>query len=145
MKQKRITAVLVDTEKEIFGIVNIPNELDAFYKVLGCRCIDITTRRIGKTVAEIICDDEGLLVEAPKISAINNLGEAQLAGSILIVGNGDSDGNLTSLSNEDANHILSCVQLLSTRKIKKPVPDFNTMRIRIKGGNHYDSINPDSN
>lgn len=122
MKQKRITAVLVDTEKEIFGIVNIPNELDTFYKVLGCRCIDITTRRIGKTVAEIICDDEGLLVEAPKISAINNLGEAQLAGSILIVGNGDSDGNLTSLSSEDANHILSCVQLLSTRKIKNPYP-----------------------
>lgn len=122
MKQKRITAVLVDTEKEIFGIVNIPNELDAFYKALGCRCIDITTHRIGKTVAEIICDDEGLLVEAPKISAINNLGQAQLVGSILIVGPADSEGNLTSLSSKDANYILDRIQLLETRNFKNPYP-----------------------
>ena len=122
LKQDRLTAVLVDTEKGVFGIVNVPNELDAFYKVLGCSCIDITVRKIGTKTAEIICDDEGLLVESPKISAIDNLGRAQLAGSILIVGQGDAEGNLTSLSNEDANYILGRVQLLATQKIKTPYP-----------------------
>lgn len=122
MKQNRLTAVLVDTEKEIFGIVNIPNDLNTFYKVLGCQYIDITVRRIGTKTVEIICDDEGLLVDSPKISAINNLGQAQLVGSLLIVGVGDSDGNLTSLSNNEANYILNRIQLLATQKIKRPYP-----------------------
>lgn len=100
----------------------MPNELEAFYKVLGCSCIDITVRKIGTKTVEIICGDEGLLVESPKISAIDNLGRAQLAGSILVVGRGDSEGNLTSLSNEDANYILGKVQLLATQKIKTPYP-----------------------
>lgn len=122
LKQDRLTAVLVDTEKGFFGIVNVPNELDAFYKVLGCSCIDITVRRIGTANFEIICDDEGLLVESPRISAINNLGRPQLVGNLLIVGRGGAEGNLTSLTNEEANYILGKVQLLTTQKIKTPYP-----------------------
>ena len=71
---------------------------------------------------EIICDDEGLFKEPQKISAINNLGQVQLVGSILIVGPADSEGNLTSLSNKDANYILDRIQLLETRNFKNPYP-----------------------
>ena len=54
MKRKRITAVLVDTAKEVFGIVNVPDELEVFYTLLGCSCIDITVRKIGIKTVEII-------------------------------------------------------------------------------------------
>lgn len=122
MSKRRLTAVLVDTANGVYGIVNVPDELDTFYALLGCSCIDITVRKVGTKTVEIICDDEGLFKEPQKISAINNLGEAQLCGSILIVGPADSEGNLTSLSNEDANYILGMVQLMVTRKIKDPYP-----------------------
>ena len=108
LKRKRITAVLVDTAKEVFGIVNVPDELETFYALLGCSCIDITVRKIGTKTVEI--------------SAINNLGRAQLVGSILIVGPADSEGNLTSLSSKDANYILDRIQLLETRNFKNPYP-----------------------
>lgn len=125
MKQERIAAVLLDTEKESFGVLNIPNELGAFYKLLGCSCIDITVRQIGqdrKKTFEIICDAEGLFREPQKISAIDNLGGAQLIGPLLIVGPADSDGNLTGLSEEDANYIVDKIQLLATQKFKNPYP-----------------------
>lgn len=125
MKQERITAILIDTEKEIFGMVDIPNDLETFYKVLGCQCIDITQRRIGidsKKTFEIICDDESLLKESPKISAISSFGHVQLCGSILIVGPADSEGNLTGLSAQDVNYILSKIHLLVTEKSENGYP-----------------------
>lgn len=124
MKQERLLAVLVDVKRNMHGIVAVPNELEAFYQVLGCDCIDITVRRIGveKKKVEIICDDESLFREPVKISAINKLGEGQLAGNLLIVGPADYDGNLTSLSMEDALYIFGKVQLLQTRKYKDPYP-----------------------
>lgn len=125
MKQDRLTAILVDTEKEIFGMVNIPNELESFYELLGCRCIDITTRYIGvnRTFAfDIICDDEGLFKEPQKISAIDNLGQPQFVGSILIVGTADEESNLTSLKTKDVNYILGKIQFLATRNFKKAYP-----------------------
>lgn len=122
LKEEKLTAVLVNVETGMFGIIEVANELETFYKVLGCRRIDITIRRIGDRVAEIICDDEGLLVDSPKISAIDNLGQAQLAGNLLIVGRCDSEGNLTSLSADDAAYIFGKIQLLATRKIRNPYP-----------------------
>lgn len=125
LKQKWITAVLIDAEKDVFGILNIPNELETFYALLGCSCIDITARRIGKyskKVFEIVCDDEGLLVESPKISAIDSSGQAQLVGNLLIVGPADQEGNLTSLTMDDADHILSKVRLIATKNFKDPYP-----------------------
>lgn len=125
MKQERITAILIDMEKDIFGMVDIPNDLETFYKILGCRCIDIVQRRIGahcKKTFEIICDDEGLFKEPQKISAIDNLGQVQLVGSILIVGNADTEGNLTSLSAHDVNYLLSKIQLLVTKNFKNGYP-----------------------
>ncbi len=122
MSKRRLTAVLVDTINDVFGIVNIPDELETFYALLGCTCIDITVRKIGKKTVDIICDDEGLFKEPQKISAINNKGEVQLVGSILIVGPANSEGNMTSLSNEDAYYIIDKVRLLATQNFKTPYP-----------------------
>lgn len=124
MKEKRIMGVLIDVEKEMVGPVEIPNDLDAFYKVLNCGCIDIVTRRFGdsKKAYDIVCDDEGLLKEPQKISAVDSAGNAQLVGNIFITGTADAEGNLTSLSTEDFNYILSKIQLIRTKKFVTPYP-----------------------
>ena len=88
MSKKLLRGVLVDVEKETAGVVEIPDELDEFYRILNCSCIDITVRRIGcnfhnRIRVNIICDDEGLCKSDPKISAIDNLGNVQLVGNLL--------------------------------------------------------------
>lgn len=124
MSKNLLRGVLVDVENESASIVEIPDDLDEFYKILNCDCIDITVRRIGyrKEKFNIVCDDEGLLKEPQKISAIDNLGNPQLVGNLFIVGTADSEGNLTSLSEDDAAYILARVQKMGTRKFPAGYP-----------------------
>lgn len=122
---KKLLGVLVDVYNEKAQAVEIEDSLDSFYKILDCSCIDIVRRRIGgrfKKTFEIVCDDEGLFREPQKISAIGNLGEAQLVGNIFITGQADGDGNLTSLTEYDVAYVLSKVQKMSTRKFINGYP-----------------------
>lgn len=122
---KKLLGVLVDVYNEKAQALEINDDLDSFYKILDCSCIDIVRRRIGgrhKKAFEIVCDDEGLFREPQKISAINNLGEAQIVGNIFIAGLTDLDGNLTSLTEYDIAYILSKVQKMSTRKFINGYP-----------------------
>lgn len=122
---KKLLGVLVDVYNEKAQAMEIDDALDSFYKILDCSCIDIVRRRIGgrfKKAFEIVCDDEGLFREPQKISAIDNLGQAQLVGNIFITGTADEDGNLTSLTEYDVSYILSKVQKMSTRKFINGYP-----------------------
>ncbi|MCM1189822.1 MAG: DUF3846 domain-containing protein [bacterium] len=122
---KKLLGVLVDVYNEKAQPLEIEDELDSFYKILDCTCIDIVRRRIGgrfKKAFEIVCDDEGLFREPQKISAIDNLGQPQLVGNIFITGTVDVDGNLTSLTKYDVSYILSKVQKMSTRKFINGYP-----------------------
>ncbi len=122
---KKLLGVLVDVYNEKAQALEINGDLDSFYKILDCSCIDIVRRRIGgryKKTFEIVCDDEGLFRAPQKISAINNLGDAQIVGPIFIVGLTDLDGNLTSLTEHDVAYILSKVQNISTRKYLNGYP-----------------------
>ena len=122
MSKKILRGVLVDVENEKVSVVEIPDELDEFYKILNCSCIDIVRRKIGRKHFEIICDDEGLFRDTPKISAIDNLGNVQLVGNILIVGSEVIDGNLTGLEPSDAAYVLSRVQKMGTNKYPAGYP-----------------------
>ena len=102
------------------------SELEDYYRLIGCDCIDITTRKIGDRYLEIICDDEGLLKNNPRVSAIDNLMKPALVGNLLIAGPVDEDGELTSLSDEDISiikdNILSAIaadRLTNILKIKE--------------------------
>lgn len=121
---KKILGVLVDVCNEKAQAVEIDDTLDSFYKILDCSCIDIVRRRIGRCrkAFEIVCDDEGLFRDPQKISAIDSLGAAQLVGNIFITGPVDSNGDLTSLTEEDVAYILSRVQKISTRKFINGYP-----------------------
>lgn len=104
-KQKYLTAVLIDVENRKYKAVTIEDSLDAFYKALNCSCIDIVNRRIGGKRYDIICDGEALLKVDPIRSAFDvscSWPKPDLYGNLLVVGQADSEGELTSLSREDA-------------------------------------------
>lgn len=97
-------AVLIDVEKCKVKTVDIKDDLDTYYNLLNCSCIDIVCRKIGENWYDIICDDEGLFKEEPIVSAFLD-NEPHLVGNILVVGKADCRGNLTSLSDEQINEI----------------------------------------
>lgn len=123
MANKKLLGVLVDVENKKVDAIEIADDLEKYYEVLNCTCIDIVQRRIGQKKFTIICDDEGLFSAAPKISAINNLGQAQLVGNLFIVAAGsDEDGNLIGLSKSEADYILKRCVKLATRNYPDPYP-----------------------
>ena len=125
MANNLLRGVLVDVENETVRVVEIPDELDSFYKILNCDCIDIVVRAIGgrcRKKFNIVCDDEALLKNAPRISAIDNLGNVQLCGNLFIVGGTVVDSNLTSLNEYDEAYLLSKVQKIGTRKFPAGYP-----------------------
>lgn len=123
MANKKLRGVLVDVENKKVDAIEIADDLEKYYEVLNCTCIDIVQRRIGRKKFTIICDDEGLFNAAPKISAINNLGQAQLVGNLFIVAAGsDEYGNLIGLSKSEADYILKRCVKLATRNYPDPYP-----------------------
>lgn len=82
----------------------IKNDLDTYYKMIQCNCIDIVERKIGGKVFDIVLDDEGLLKENPIPSMIEKNGRIMLVGNLLICHH-DNNGNLTSLDKEDKDLI----------------------------------------
>lgn len=65
--------------------VTIEASLEAYYKLLNCDCIDIVTRQISGRYYSIICDDEGMFKEKPKLSAVYRDKSPALVGEIFIV------------------------------------------------------------
>ena len=108
-------AILLSTQENSARVVS-PEGLDDYYKLIGCDCIDIVTRKIGRKVYDIIVDDEGLLKDDPVISAIDNLGRVMLVGSLIICGLADEEGELTDLTPKDIEYIRKRIQTLNTRK-----------------------------
>lgn len=117
---KHIKAFYIDPKTDTAEPRTVEDSLDTFYQLLHCRVIDIVTRRIGfgrgSRVFDIICDEEGALIEDPLISAIDDFGDAMLVGSLLIVGLADDEGELTDLTDADIKHIRKHVMPLSTRR-----------------------------
>ena len=101
------------------------NGLDDYYKIIGCRTIDIISRSIGDVRVEIVLDDEGALVEHPKVSAIGIDGTPMLYGNLLIAsGRVTEDGELTPLTEEEVNEIKDNVAMITTSIYKEPYPVF---------------------
>lgn len=104
------------------------NGLDDYYKLIGCRTIDIVSRSIGDVRVEIIIDDEGLLVNAPKISAIDIDGTPMLFGNLLVASSRVTEEcELTELTQEEIDEIMDNVATISTSIYKEPYPVFVEM------------------
>ena len=101
------------------------NGLDDYYNLIGCRCIDIIHRRIGDVEVEIVIDDEGTLVDKPKISAIDIDGTPMLCGNLLVAsGRVTDDGELTELTEEEVDEIMDNIATITTSVYKEPYPAF---------------------
>ena len=97
------------------------NGLDDYYRLIGCRTINIITRTIGDVKVEIIIDDEGALVNNPKISAIDIDGTPMLFGNLLVAsGRVTDDGDLTELEEYEIDEIIDNVAIITTSVYKEP-------------------------
>ena len=97
------------------------NGLKDYYRLIGCRTIDIVRRKIGDIDVEIVIDDEGALIERPKPSAVDIVGEIALYGNLLVAsGRVTDDGELTELTQDEVNAILENVAEVTTSYYKEP-------------------------
>lgn len=98
---------LIDVNGNSTGLVEIKdgNHLKQFYDLIGCRCIDITVRKVGGKPYNIVLDDEGLLVDNPTFSAIDSEMHSMLAGNLILFGMAD-DMDLASIEAADVPNII---------------------------------------
>lgn len=107
-------ALLLNTMEKRVEVVN-PESLQDYYKLIGCKWVEIVTRKIGRKFYEVICDEEGTFVDDPLISAIDDLGRVMFVGNLIICGLADEEGELTDLSSNDIQYIKKRIQTLDTR------------------------------
>ena len=118
--------LLLDVWNNELKIVDT-NGLEDYYKFIRCDCIDIVRRKIGDVEVEIVCDDEGLLIDKPKVSAIDVDGTPALFGNLLVAGGKVIDGELTELTAEEAFEIMNNVAEITTSVYKEPFRVFVEM------------------
>ena len=119
--------LLLDVEKRDVKMVEA-NGLDDYYELIGCRCIDIVRRTIGDVEVEIVLDDEGALVNQPKISAISPEGTPMLYGNLLVAsGRVTDDGELIELTRAEIDEIMDNIATITTSVYKEPYPAFVEM------------------
>lgn len=104
------------------------NGLKDYYRLIGCRTIDIISRKIGDIDVEIVLDDEGELVNNAKPSAVDIVGEIALFGNLLIAsGRVTDDGELTELTQYEIDAIKENVAEVTTGFYKEPFKIFVEM------------------
>lgn len=113
-----IKAIVLNVNAGTVEVMDIEDELQTYYDLIGCDLIDIVSRRIGGKVYSIVCDDEGALIDKPKVSAWDEDMMPRLFGNLVIT---NRDGpELASLTAEDVDRILNKVVRWSTNVHPEP-------------------------
>ena len=96
--------VIIDPKEGVrFGNVT---SLEDMYREIGCDTIDITSRKVNGKKFDFIVDDEGLLKDNPRVSAVYaGTLEPALVGTLIICSH-DAGGHTTDISLKD--HMLIC-------------------------------------
>lgn len=108
MAKRMIKGLLIDVENGKVEVVEIPQKLEEYYKLLNVECIDIVNRYIANELYTIVCDDEALLKENPQLSAVDYWNKPMLYGNLFITKYTDSE-YLESLSDEDVDRLRNCI------------------------------------
>ena len=104
------------------------NDLEDYYRLIGCRTIDIVSRTIGDVKVEIILDDEGAIIDKPKVSAIDIDGTPMLCGNLLVAsGRVTEDGELTELTKAEVKELMNNIATITTSVYKEPYQVFVEM------------------
>ena len=100
--------ILLDVYDRSIKPVDVRDDLQEFYRLLRCGTIDITQRKIGGKIFEVMCDDEGLLTDHPITSAFDSNGHMMLVGNLMFF-HADDEGNLVGLTDSECAYLLDCV------------------------------------
>lgn len=97
--------------------------LKEYYKLIGCDCIDITSRKIGGKFFDLVVDDNGLYSDNAIVSAMDGDGEPRIVGNIVVmnVPDEDGDGYMKGLTDADIALIQRHVQNAIVSKTGKGV------------------------
>lgn len=110
----KLKGIFLDVEnKKKPVVVEVDNNIHAFYKILRLGDICITRRTFGKKEFRVVADDIGYFRRIPKFSAYTSgysFGVMPLVGNLLIFGMEDKFGEMTDLTDEDIELILSNVE-----------------------------------
>ena len=121
----KITGILIHVGFEKATVETIDNTLEGLYSLLECDLVEIPTRKIGAPKGRyytVVCDEEGLFAEHPKISAIDNLGQPMLVGNLFICNSDYENGELTSLTDDDIKYLSCFIKPQATNRYRKPYP-----------------------
>ena len=116
----KIKGVLIDVENNIAESREIERSLDTYYSVLNCDLIQVVNVQVNGKYFDIICDEEATFKANQKISAIDSQYKPMLIGNLFVCNT--KNGNETSLSEKEIDHVLKCVRLLGTTKHPNPYP-----------------------
>lgn len=100
-------------------VIDIEDQLEAFYEKLDCRSIDIVQRKIGGKWFAVMCDEEGLFRDPQVVSAINDIGQPMFVGNLMFF-HETKDGEIIGLSDDDIDHILRHIGRIYTRTYELP-------------------------
>lgn len=118
--------LLLDVENNELKTVEA-NGLDDYYKYLNCRTIAIVHRKINDVECEIICDDEALLTQNPKVSAVDIIGQPMLFGNLLVASGKITDDELIEPTPDEIQHFMENTAEVTTSVYKEPFRIFVEM------------------
>lgn len=135
MKDRIVRGLLIDVDSKEPKVIEIADDIYAFYEYLHCDCIDIVTRVIGndetgKKAFTVVVDDEGLFVEKPKPSAIDDNCKVMFVGNIFICNSEETTDGVfeSSLSDSDIELLIKNVthaHEIGTRKTHAVIRNCN--------------------
>lgn len=107
---------LVDVkDPQMTRVVEIEDSLETYYNLLNCDCIDIVVRTIGRKEFDIVCDDEGLFKQFPRVSAVDKDCKPMLVGNLLFLHHNE-EGEMTGLSEDDVEHLIKHLVLVDDER-----------------------------
>lgn len=85
------------------------NQFKEFSNLIGCEYVDCVKRYVNGKAYRFIVDDVGALKKNPTPSAINRFSQIMLYGNVVVCGEENAVGELTSLTDEDIDNLLANV------------------------------------
>ena len=123
-------AYLIDTNNSTnTGVIDLfgdnvtdkgQSPLSTYYDLINCRCIDIVTRKIGDRWLDLICDDEGLFNDHPRVSVLDLKGKPMIYGNVIIT-NSTKEGHQSTLTDEDIEQINDNLVWIVDKDTLRPV------------------------
>ena len=111
--------LVIDTEKLQPQIVETPGGLEEWDRLIGCRLITISYFDIAGKRYDIISDDEALLKQGGKVTAIDPEHNPLLVGNLVIC-NYDGDGGEAGLTDQDIKSITENIVVLTEAQAENP-------------------------